>query len=130
MYGFFFLLGFALLILAIVIWMVLRHRVKISLSQKIRLREAWNEAIEIKDPARRVLEAEKVCDAVLKALDYSGTFAEKLQQAGPRLTHLDDIWNAHRLRNKIAHEVSVRVSAAQGDRALKAFAVIVHQFLA
>jgi|GEM_PF-2318874 len=130
MVGFYFLLGFALLVLATVIWLVLRHRVKISLPQKIRLREAWNEAIAIKDPARRVLEAEKVCDAVLKALAYHGTFAEKLQQAGPQLTHVDAIWNAHRLRNMIAHEVGVRVSSAQGDRALQAFAVIVHQFLA
>jgi len=130
MVGFFFLLGFALLSLGFVLWRVLRHRVQIALPQKIRLRNAWNEAIEITDPARRVLEAEKVCDAVLKALDYSGTFAEKLQQVGPRLQHPDDIWNAHRLRNRIAHEVNVRVSAAQGDRALRAFAEIVYQFLA
>ncbi|MDD4287857.1 MAG: hypothetical protein PHO20_05120 [Candidatus Peribacteraceae bacterium] len=129
MYKFFFLLGFALLVLAIVIFLVFRHRVKIALPQKIRLREAWNDAIEIKDPARRVLEAEKVGDAVLKELGYTGTFAEKLQQAGPRLTNIDAIWNAHRLRNRIAHEVNVRVSAAQGDRALQAFAVIVHRFL-
>ena len=126
----FFLLGLALLSIAFVVWSLLRRRVKIPLQQKTHLRHAWNAAIEIKDPSLRVMEAEKVCDAVFKALGYTGTFAEKLNQAGPRLEHVDAIWNAHRLRNKIAHEVHVRVSAAQSDRALQVFAQIVHRFLA
>lgn len=125
----FLLVGFALLSLGFVLWMSMRRRTKIPLLHKTHLRHAWNEAIELKDPSRRVLEAEKVCDAVLKELSYTGTFAEKLQQAGPRLSNINDIWNAHRLRNRIAHEVNIRVSAAQSDRALHAFAQIVHQFL-
>lgn len=126
----FLLAGFALLSLGFVLWMTLRKRTKIPSLQKTHFRDAWNAAIEIKDHSRRVMEAEKVCDAVLKALGYTGTFAEKLNQAGPRLTNINDIWNAHRLRNRIAHEVNARVSAAQSDRALHAFAQIVHQFLA
>ncbi|MDD5103651.1 MAG: hypothetical protein PHX93_04585 [Candidatus Peribacteraceae bacterium] len=129
MLWFIFPIGFALLSLGFVIWASLRRRTKIPHLHRVRLREAWNAAIALSDPSRRVLEAEKVCDAVLKALGYTGTFAEKLQQAGPRLTRLDDIWNAHRLRNRIAHEMNIRVSAAQSDRALKAFATIVHHFL-
>ncbi|MDO8468367.1 MAG: hypothetical protein Q7S29_01255 [Candidatus Peribacter sp.] len=129
MLWFFLLIGFALLSLGFVIWMSLRRRTKIPALRKAHFREAWNAVIEINDHSRRVIEAEKVCDAVLKALDYTGTFAEKLQQAGPRLKNIDDIWNAHRLRNRIAHEMNIRVSAAQSDRALQAFAQIVHQFL-
>lgn len=130
MLWFLLLVGFALLSFAFVLWATHRRRTKIPALKKAHLREAWNALLEHRDPARRVLEAEKVCDEILHLLDYSGTFAEKLQQAGPRLSRVDDIWNAHRLRNRIAHEVRFRVSAAQSDRALQAFAVIVHQFLA
>jgi len=129
MLWFLLLIGFAVLSLGFVVWMSLRRQTKIPLLHKTQLRHAWNTAIELKDPSRRVLEAEKVCDAVLRELRYSGTFAEKLQQAGPRLKNVNDIWNAHRLRNKIAHEINARVSVAQSDRALHAFAEIVHQFL-
>ncbi|MFH1444743.1 MAG: hypothetical protein ABIG34_05155 [Candidatus Peregrinibacteria bacterium] len=128
-YGLFLLAAFAVMSLVYVVWMLRRRIAKIPQLQKDRLRAAWNEVIERRDPARRVLEAENICDAVLKALGYTGTFAEKLQKAGPRLDRIDDIWNAHRLRNKIAHEVNTRVSAAQSDRALQAFATIVHRFL-
>ncbi|MDD5041682.1 MAG: hypothetical protein PHX87_04740 [Candidatus Peribacteraceae bacterium] len=129
MLWFILLAGFAFLSLAFVLWASMCRRTKIPHLQKAHFRQAWDDAVELKDPSRRVMEAEKVCDAVLKSLDYTGTFAEKLKQAQARLTHVDDIWNAHRLRNRIAHEVDVRVSAAQSDRALRAFAVIIRQFL-
>lgn len=124
-----FLLGLALLSGTFVAWSLLRRRVQIPALRKAHLREAWEEAVEGKDPAKRVLEAEKVTDAILKALGFAGTFAQKLQHVGPRLKNVDDIWHAHRLRNRIAHEMNVRVSREQSDRALQAFAVIVHQFL-
>lgn len=125
----FLLIGFALLSLAFVIWASLRRRSKIPLLQKAHLLEAWNAAQECSEPSQRVLEAEKVCDAVLRALDYSGTFAEKLQKAGPRLERLDDLWNAHRLRNRIAHEMNVRVSVTQAGNAIRAFESVIRKFL-
>lgn len=130
MLWFFLLVGFAIASLAFVLWASLRRRTKIPARVKAHLRERWEHAIDLPDPAHRVLEAEKVCDAVLKALDYHGTFAEKLQAAGPRLAHLDDLWNAHRLRNRIAHEMGAHVSDAQSLRALQAFATVIHRFLA
>jgi hypothetical protein len=129
MYWFLFLLGLALLSFAFVVWSLRRRRLHIPLLLKQRLREAWEEAVEVKDPAKRVLEAEKVTDAVLKALGCSGTFAEKLQSMVPHLPGAKDIWNAHRLRNRIAHEMNVRISRDQSDRALQAFAQIVHRYL-
>ena len=123
------LAGFAIASLTFVIWATKRRRTKIPALQKERLRSAWDAALELKSPAQRVLDAEKVCDAVLKALDYQGTFAEKQKQAAPRLHHAEELWIAHRLRNSIAHDVGIRVTEAQSLRALQAFAQIVHQFL-
>ncbi len=75
----------------------------------------------LSDRARRVLEAEKIVDSALSALGYGGTFAEKLQRAGPRFSALQALWDAHKLRNRIAHERSVSVDDAQVKRALAAF---------
>jgi hypothetical protein len=129
MLWFFLLLGFGILSLAFVTWASFRRRRKITPLVKHRLREQWEHVLELRDPAQRVLEAEKIGDAILKALDYHGTFAEKLQAAGPRLNHLEDLWIAHRLRNQIAHDMGFRVSDAQAQRALQAFATLVHHFL-
>jgi len=129
MLWFFLLLGFGIASFAYVLWAVRRRKHSIPALVKARLHERWDEVIELADPSRRVLEAEKVCDAVLKALEYQGTFAEKLQAAAPRLTHVEELWSAHRLRNRIAHEMNCRVSDADGRRAVQAFASIVHRFL-
>lgn len=130
MYWFLFLLGLAFVSAAYVFWSLRRRRVRIPELQKKHLRQAWDDAVEIKDPAQRVLHAEKVADAVLKALGYGGTFAEKLQKAHALLADIDAVWDAHRLRNTVAHELHVHVSRAQSDRALAAFGTIVHRFLA
>lgn len=129
MQWFFILLGLGIASMGYVIWALKRRRHSIPALMKQRLRDRWDDAIVIADLARRVLEAEKVCDAVLKALEYRGTFAEKLQSASPRLAHVEDLWSAHRLRNRIAHELNCRVSVQEGRRAVQAFATVVDRFL-
>lgn len=129
MLWFYFLLGCGIASLAFVVWALRRRRHTIPALVKARLRERWDDALEIPDSARRVLEAEKVCDAVLAALEYRGTFAEKLRTAGPRLQNIEALWSAHKLRNRIAHELNCRASDAEGRRAVQAFATLVQRFL-
>jgi len=130
MQWFLLLIGLGIISLLYVILAVRRRNTKIPFLVRSKLLERWEEAIEVPDVSRRVLEAEKVCDAVLKALGYQGTFAEKLQVAGPRLTHVEELWSAHKLRNRIAHELNCRVSDTESRRAVQAFASLIHQFLA
>lgn len=114
----------ALILLAafvlVVAWTMSRKR-KLSKASATRLMTEWKKVSSIPDPHRRILDAEKILDTALKQLGYDGTFGEKLQAAGPRFSQLDQLWDAHRLRNRIAHEVGIAVSENEAQRALGAF---------
>lgn len=112
-----------LVILAFMAWMAFR------MSRKRRLPAAdakrhwnqWNNVLAIQDDHRRVIEAEKVVESALKLLGYQGSFADKLRAAGPRFSRLQDLWSAHKLRNRIAHEMGVSVSEREIRSAVSAF---------
>ncbi len=106
--------------LVLFVWRMHRSR-RLPASLRHMLHANFAELESVADHARRVLEAEKIIDHALSALGYGGTFAEKLQKAGPRFSARQTLWDAHKLRNRIAHERSVSVDEAQAKRAIAAF---------
>jgi hypothetical protein len=69
-----------------------------------------------------VLNADKLVDQALRDKGFRGqTMGERLKVAKDKLTRRNDIWEAHKLRNKIAHEPDVRVSYDQSRKALAGF---------
>lgn len=94
---------------------------RLSSSASAVLRRELSQLQIVPDAARRVLEAEKIVDHALTALGYHGTFAEKLQKAGPRFSSVQSLWDAHKLRNRIAHERAVQVDGAHARSAMMAF---------
>ncbi len=93
-----------------------------------RVRSEWKHMLSMSDPSRRVLEAEKVADGLLKDMGYPGSFGERLKAVGPRFKNIDKIWGAHKLRNRIAHETGINVSDREADRAVHTFAGILSSF--
>jgi len=69
-----------------------------------------------------ILNADKLVDQALRDRGYSGqTMAERLKATRGKLSHREDLWTAHKLRNRIAHEQDVRVNYNQMRRSLSAF---------
>ncbi|MFA4996051.1 MAG: hypothetical protein WC536_02830 [Patescibacteria group bacterium] len=69
-----------------------------------------NSEIELK---HAVLEADKLVDHILKLKGYEGdTFADKLRSAEESMSHLtyNEIWQGHKIRNRIAHENELRIT--------------------
>lgn len=99
----------------------LLRRPKLSRAAIAKVKSQWMHVIAMEDNAAKVLEGAKVCDAVFKQLGYKGTFGEKLKQVGPRLQNEQAVWDALKLRNRVAHEVGVTVSDAEANRSIKAF---------
>ena len=97
--------GLLILLAAFFLWFVWwRSRSRgLSEAQKRQIRHHWSAALSTADPQRRVLEAEKILDQALKILGFSGSMADKLRVAGPRFSDVQKVWDAHKLRNKIAH---------------------------
>lgn len=69
-----------------------------------------------------VSEADKLLDYVMKAQGYAGeVMADRLRQAQANLSDRNAVWNAHKLRNALAHEVGFDLVASQAQEALRAF---------
>jgi hypothetical protein len=126
MLGFFIILLVISLLGAVVAWWGLRRRRRLSAQAVGRVRAQWEHVLSLRDPARRVLEAEKVLDHALRELGYEGGFGEKLKKAGARLPNLQNVWEAHKLRNRIAHEPGAQVNEREGGRAVQAFEKAIH----
>lgn len=86
----------------------------------------WNDIIALsKEPKSRplsIVHADKLLDEALKGLGYNGEkMAERLIAAKKYLKHRDQIWDAHKLRNKIVHETAFEPSEKEVKTALHAY---------
>lgn len=69
-----------------------------------------------------ILNADKLVDQALRERGYSGeTMGERIKATRGQLSHRNDLWVAHKLRNRIAHESGVRINYVQARRALNGF---------
>ena len=79
-------------------------------------------AIEAMPAGSAVPEADKLFDYVLKAKGYPGeTMAERLKRAERQLSNRNGVWQAHKLRNSLAHEVGFAGADGHAREALAAF---------
>lgn len=92
--------------------------------------ERWQEVLDLvnsEDPKHwrlAVIEADVMLDELLKRSGFMGdTLGERLKSADPTtLRMLDEAWEAHRVRNQVAHEVSDFIlSQREARRAIELF---------
>lgn len=68
-----------------------------------------------------IMEADKLLDHALKARGFAGeTMGDRLKSANKAFMNTQAIWDAHKLRNRLAHEQNVQVSGMAADNALRA----------
>lgn len=69
-----------------------------------------------------VMNADKLLDTALRERGVKGqTMGERMKTYKESWTNRNALWDAHKLRNRIAHESDVRVSYDQARRALAGF---------
>lgn len=69
-----------------------------------------------------ILEADKLLDQALKAAGYPGqTMGDRLKDARSAFRSNDHVWQAHKLRNRLAHETNVQLNSIVVSRALRQF---------
>ena len=69
-----------------------------------------------------IFEADKLLDHALKGRGFSGeTMGERLKSARGAFMNNDAVWNAHKLRNRLAHEQQVSLNGVSVDGALRGF---------
>lgn len=91
--------------------------------------ERWNKILKLLEGAEEsswrqaVMDADKFFDDIMNKLGYSGeTFSDRLKQVhATEVQNLDALWNAHRVRNSISHDVDFILSQDDARRAVGAY---------
>jgi len=70
-----------------------------------------------------LIEADNIFDNLLKKIGYQGEdMGERLKQiTEAQLANIDDLWQAHKVRNRIAHESDFKLTYSQTKRAIEIF---------
>jgi hypothetical protein len=105
-----------------ILWYVLVHKMKkrIPDAQRKYYLKIWN-SLGQKSHKEAIMEADKILDKLLGHRGYAGSLGDKLKQADGVFTDLNSVWEAHKLRNKLAHELDFHVSQETARHALKSF---------
>lgn len=97
--------------------------------ERIARRRKWDALIKKAETAgpggyaMSLIEADILLEDTMGRLGFLGkNLAERLRSAAPgELPNANDIWEAHKLRNKIAHEPNFRLSKEETIKALGAY---------
>ena len=69
-----------------------------------------------------ILNADKLLDRALRERGVKGeTMGERMKSFQDRWSNAQNVWTAHKMRNKVAHETEVVIEYDQAKRALAAF---------
>lgn len=101
------------------------HRRKAGLNKEF-YQERWAEVLELAKNeggwVQALIEADKLLDDALKKSGYKGkTMGERLVSASRTFSNKDSTWAAHKLRNRVVHETSVKLRSKHVHGAIKAF---------
>lgn len=97
--------------------------------EKNKSQEDWNKILtggkseNENDRKQAVISADSLMEKILAMAGYSGeNLGEKLKNIEPAdLDSLDALWEAHKVRNRIAHEAGYNLSKEDSERALSLF---------
>lgn len=100
-----------------------------SAAEKDKIARGWEkvkERIRLGSDAElrlAVIEADQLLDAALKEMRVPGsTMAERLQSLRPpQLENLSDVWSAHKLRNRLVHEPSSKITFRDAEIAVRIY---------
>ena len=118
----FLILVFVVLDLAFVIYIIWKRKHKgLTSQEKKKYLNNWRKIKEDQDYKHAIMGADKLLDVLLTGHGYNGTIGEKLKQSGGLFSDYNGVWTAHKLRNRIAHELDFEVSNKEAKNALRLF---------
>ena len=100
----------------------LRPKRKITARDLQHIRKHWKKILEIKKshPSKAILDADKLLHFAFTKRGVHGSTGAQLKAGERYLSNLQNTWNAHKLRNRIAHEL-IEIKDGQVSTALRHF---------
>lgn len=106
-----------------------QRRFTLEEEQKITTRKKWDAIIEKAERAGEggyaiaIIEADSLIESTLGRMGFVGkSIAQRLRSVTPsELPSINDVWEAHKVRNKIAHETDFSPTKEETMRALAVY---------
>lgn len=118
----------AVLLFGTILFALLTLKQKSTVLDKEKYRSLWLEIENGLLPDQQqsyqitVLNADKLLAKALEELGIKGnTMGERMKSFGKGFSKQDQVWQAHKIRNKIAHESDVQLTLKQVRAVLKCF---------
>ena len=93
----------------------------LSKQDKKKFLHYWKLILEDDNDSSAVLKADKLLDKLLGKKGYNGSLGQKLKSARSLFSDIDGVWSAHKLRNRIAHDIDVQVSKKEANNAIEKY---------
>lgn len=103
-----------------------RRRKKLNSGELSFVRNQWRLISSAQNPRNSILEADKLLDFILGKLGYTGSLGDKLKKAQPLFSNINAVWAAHKLRNRLAHELEPVIGKEECKTALASFERALH----
>ena len=115
------LIGFAIVVAVLVL--IKGGSRKLTAQQQKFLNKQWAKITSESqsNPVQSILDADKLLAYLLEAKGYEGTVGEMLKKGGSLFKNSNDVWAAHKVRNRIAHEIGVSLSSNEVKGTLSKF---------
>lgn len=100
--------------------------------QQLRFQLSLVERQAAGDLRGAIMQADILLDKALQAANFSGVnVGERLKSAAGHLQRdvLDAAWSAHKVRNRLAHELQYNLSSSEGAPAMRDFRKIIDALL-
>ena len=110
-----------LIVIAVVIVITVLSHKRLTPAQIQMIEKEWKHIETITQPSAKIMEAEKVFHHFLKMSGHEGSLGDILKKIGDAVPNQQAVWDAHKLRNRIAHEPGFVVSDKEAQRAVSAF---------
>ena len=86
---------------------------------------AIENSLDLNNPSSRsmaILNADKLLDQAMAEVGIVGkTMGDRLKKADSHFSDIQSIWNVHKIRNRIAHEMDFQVSPTTANQAMKIY---------
>ena len=118
-----FLIVVAILVVALILLQVyfMRRKGKWSASDIKFCKKSWQRIVSEKDIRHKVMEADKLLEHMLKRKGYTESLGETLKKQSALFSDINGLWYAHKMRNKIAHEMGYKVGPKDVKLAMRSF---------
>lgn len=84
-------------------------------------KKAWQNILSEKDMRHQIMEADKLLGHMFKQKGFQGSIGDILKSKASLFSDINGLWYAHKMRNKLAHEMEFKIRSQDVKLALRSF---------